>query len=181
MSLNSGEEVVVHGISHVIRPAATTNTGFLHYLPLDDSYQEVMNLGKRFLKATGYSGLFSLEFLRGKDGRDYFMEINFRNDGNSICVTASGFNLPYIWYLYNTDGNYREEIAKSQMKPVYVMPEFADISLIAHGQLNVFTWLKDIRRTDRFMEFDKHDKGPFYQLVKEFVVRGFRKIEHKII
>ena len=67
------------------------------------------------------------------------------------------------------------------MKPVYVMPEFADISLITHGQLNVFTWLKDIRRTDRFMEFDKHDKGPFYQLVKEFVVRGFRKIEHKII
>ena len=57
------------------------------------------------------------------------MEINFRNDGNAICVTAAGFNLPYIWYLYNTGGNYREEIEASKVKPTYVMPEFADISL----------------------------------------------------
>ena len=162
LSLNEGEEVIIPGYSNVLRPSANTNTGFLHYMTLDATHQLVLELGKRFLKTIGYSGLFSLEFLRGKDGKDYFMEINFRNDGNAICVTAAGVNLPYIWYLYHTGGNYREEIEGSQIKSVYVMPEFSDISLISHGKLNILTWIKDIIRTDRFMEYDKRDKAPFW-------------------
>lgn len=162
LSLNEGEEVIIPGYSYVLRPSANTNTGFLHYMSLDATHQQVLDLGKKFLKTIGYSGLFSLEFLRGKDGKDYFMEINFRNDGNAICVTAAGVNLPYIWYLYHTGGNYREEIERSQLKPVYVMPEFSDISLIIHGKLNILTWIKDIFRTDRFMEYDKRDKAPFW-------------------
>lgn len=180
LSLAGGEEVVIPGVSHVIRPAATTNTGFLHYEPLDDSYVEVMEKGKTFLKATGYSGLFSLEFLRGTDGKDYFMEINFRNDGNAICVTAAGVNLPYIWYLYQTGGNYRRLIEESAAKPVYVMPEFADLSLVAHRELGLREWLKDVRRTDRFMEYDKRDRKPFWQLLREFILRGLKKLENKV-
>ena len=177
LSLKGGEEVIIPGLSYVIRPAANTNTGFLHYQPLDESYKDVLKKGELFLKAAGYSGLFSLEFLRGKDGKDYFMEINFRNDGNAICVTASGFNLPYIWYLYNTGRDYRKEIENSYIKPVYVMPEFSDISLIVHKKLNLFTWLKDIHRTDCFMEYDKHDKAPFVQLLKDSIKRGLKKLK----
>ena len=178
LSLNGGEEVVIPGVSHVLRPAETTNTGFLHYEPLDSQYQKVLETGRKFLKATGYSGLFSLEFLRGNDGSDYFMEINFRNDGNGICVTASGVNLPYIWFLYNSGGDYLNEIEKSKVKKVYVMPEFADISLLVHHKLGLMTWLKDVRRTDRFMEYDKRDRAPFFQLLKETAKRGVKKIEH---
>lgn len=181
LSLNGGDEIVIPGVSHVLRPAETTNTGFLRYEPLDNQYQSVLETGKRFLKATGYSGLFSMEFLRGRDGKDYFMEINFRNDGNGICVTASGVNLPYIWYLYNTGGDYRNEMDRSKVKHVYVMPEFADISLLVHHKLGLKSWLKDVRRTDRFMEYDKRDKAPFWQLLKESLSRGIRKVENKII
>lgn len=167
LSLDSGHEVIIPGVSQVIRPAATTNTGFLHYSPLDDSYQGVLELSRRFLIATGYSGLFSLELLRGKDGTDYFMEINFRNDGNAICVTAAGMNLPYIWYLYNTGGDYLKEISQSSIKDVYVMPEFADVEFVRNKELGLSAWLKDIRRTDRFMEFDGKDRRPFF-----FMLRG---------
>ena len=181
LSLNGGEEVVIPGVSHVLRPAETTNTGFLHYEPLDIQYHEALETGKKFLKATGYSGLFSLEFLKGKEGDDYFMEINFRNDGNGICVTASGFNLPYIWYLYNTGMDYQNEIENSNVEPVYVMPEFADLSLVVHRKLSLLEWLKDIRHTECFMEFSRCDKAPFIQLLGEFVKRGAKKIENKII
>lgn len=176
LSLNSGKEIIIPGYSYVIRPASNTNTGFLQYRPLDESFKEVVEKGKLFLKATGYSGLFSLEFLRGKDGKDYFMEINFRNDGNAICVTASGVNLPYIWYLYNTGGNYIGEIEASNVDPTYVMPEFADISLITHGQLGLLSWLMDIHRTDRFMEFDKHDVKPFFCYLYYRVSNKIKKI-----
>ena len=178
LSLNGGEKVIIPGLSYVIRPAETTNTGFLHYIPLTDTYNAIVEKGKQFLKATGYSGLFSLEFLRGKDGKDYFMEINFRNDGNAICVTASGVNLPYIWFLNQTGGDYEGEIAKSTVKSVYVMPEFEDIRLLKQCKLDFVTWLKDIHRTDRFMEYDKHDMIPFFYLFKDFCVRGIKKLFH---
>ena len=71
-----------------------------------------------------------MEFLRGKDGKDYFMEINFRNDGNSICVTASGMNLPYIWYLYNSGLSYEKELCYETMHGVIVMPEFDDFVIV---------------------------------------------------
>ena len=165
LSLNGGEEVIIPGYSYILRPAATTNTGFLHYLPLDDSFQSVMDASKQFIKATGYSGLFSLEFLRDKERKDYFMEMNFRNDGNAICVTTAGVNLPYIWYLYNIGRDFRNEISRSNVKPVYVMPEFADLSLVIHKKLSILLWLKDIRRTDCFMEYDKNDKAPFWHYI----------------
>lgn len=176
LSLNGGNEVVIPGYSFVIRSSTTTNTGFLHYMPLDDSLCDVVAKGREFIRKTGYSGLFSLEFLKGKDGEDYFMEINFRNDGNAICVTAAGVNLPYIWYLYNVGGDYHKEIDESSVHSVYVMPEFADISLLWHRKLNLFVWLKDIYRTDRFMEYDQYDKAPFWQLFNASIKKGTGRI-----
>lgn len=181
LSLKGGEEVIIPGVSHILRPSATTNTGFLLYKSLDNKYGDVLKKGKSFLKATNYSGLFSLEFLRGKDGNDYFMEINFRNDGNAICVTASGFNLPYIWYLYKMGRDYKAEINKSCVKPVYVMPEFTDFSFVIHKKISLFQWLKDVHRTDRFMVYDTYDRAPFIQLLKEYIKRGAEKAYNHMI
>lgn len=178
LSLDSGKEVIIPGVSHVIRPQANTNTGFLRYEPLSESYLVMVETCKKFLLETGYSGLFSMEFLRGKDGKDYFMEINFRNDGNSICVTVAGVNLPYIWYQSHMSLSRIENISVD--KTVYVMPEFADLGLVAHHELGFCEWLRDVRRTDRFMEYDKNDKRPFWQLVGEFISRGSKKIEGKV-
>lgn len=44
-----------------------------------------MNTVRYFIRDLGYSGLFSLEFIRDKSGKDYFMELNMRNDGNAYA------------------------------------------------------------------------------------------------
>lgn len=173
LSLNEGEEVIIPGVSHVIRPQSNTNTGFLRYEPLSKDYTESVENTKMFLKETGYSGLFSMEFLRGKDGKDYFMEINFRNDGNAICVTAAGVNLPYIWYLSQSDSRWELD---NNIRTVYVMPEFEDFRQIFHNQLSFWQWLKDIRRTDRFMEFDKRDQKPFFYYLKKRICGFIKKV-----
>lgn len=168
-SLNGGETVIIPGASVILRQPKNTNTGFLKYIP-KRSFHFDEELCKKFLRATHYSGLFSLEFLRGKDGRDYFMEINFRNDGNSICVTASGMNLPYIWYLYNCGLSYSEELCYDKMKEVIVMPEFDDFANVKNRTISLWHWLKDIKRTDRFMEFSKYDQKPFWQKLKILIL-----------
>ena len=163
-SLNGGEEVIISGASIILRQPKNTNTGFLRYIPISEFTYDRQSCVE-FIKRTGYSGLFSLEFIRDRKGTDYFIEINFRNDGNSICVTATGMNLPYIWYLYNNGQSIDTELCYDSMKEVLVMPEFNDIGNVIHRRISLFQWLKDVKNTDRFMEFSKHDQKPFWMYI----------------
>lgn len=171
-SLNSGNDVIIPGVSIILRQPENTNTGFLKYIPIREFLYD-KDACVKFLKHIGYSGLFSLEFIRDKNGVDFFMEINFRNDGNSICVTASGMNLPYIWYLYNSGQSYSKELTYESMKEVIVMPEFEDFANVKNGNISLFKWLLDVKNTDRFMEFSKYDQKPFW---KELLRLGKSKI-----
>lgn len=157
-------EVIIPGVSRILRPCKGSNTSFLHYTPIEKGF---CNLDKciEFVKRTGYHGLFSLEFLRDKQGNDYFMEMNFRNDGNAICVLAAGMSLPYIWYLDCLGIDYSEEKAK-EIKSVYVMPDMAELKLLFTRQISLKEYIQDFRKTNRFMEYDRNDRKPFWKLVK---------------
>lgn len=176
LSINGGEELIIPGFSRCIRPCLGTNTGFLHYESLNDNYAP-LDLCKKFVRATGYSGLFSIEFLRDKKGVDYFMEMNFRNDGNAICVTASGTNLPYIWYLANSGGDYKSELASSSFKSIFVMPEFADYkNFVRNHKITLRNWIVDMSRTSKFMVFDRTDMRPFIAEIGNIINRAFRRV-----
>lgn len=156
--------IIIPGVSKILRPCKGSNTSFLHYEPLENDFCDI-DACKNFVRQTGYKGLFSMEFLRDKDGRDYFMEINFRNDGNAICVTASGVNLPYIWYLNCIGKDYSEEMNK-KVVPKYVLPDSAEIRLLFTKQINIFQYFGDLMKTDRFMEFDWKDIKPFWKMLQ---------------
>lgn len=157
-------EVIIPGVSKILRPCKGSNTSFLHYTPLEDDFCEIEKC-KEFVRRTGYHGLFSLEFLRDKNGKDYFMEINFRNDGNAICVTAAGMSLPYIWFLDCLGADYSQERNK-EIKPVYVMPDMAELKLLLTKQISLKEYISDFRKTDRFMEYDRKDPKPFWRMVR---------------
>lgn len=157
-------DIVIPGVSKILRPCKGSNTSYLHYVPMTDDFCEIEKCVE-FVKKTGYKGLFSLEFIRDKEGKDNFLEMNFRNDGNAICVTEGGVNLPYIWYCACTGQDYLEEMNKS-IKPSYVMPDLAELKLLFTRQISIADYFKDLRKTDRFMEYDKKDPKPFWRMVK---------------
>ena len=157
-------EVIIPGVSKILRPCKGSNTSFLHYTQLDDGFCEIEKC-KEFVRRTGYHGLFSLEFLRDRKGKDYFMEINFRNDGNAICVTAAGISLPYIWYLDCIGADYSQESNK-EIKPVYVMPDMAELKLLVTKQISIKDYVSDFKKTNRFMEYDKKDPKPFWRMIR---------------
>lgn len=176
VSLDSGDDVVIPGFSRCIRPCPGTNTGFLHYESLDQLNAPIEKC-REFIRKVGYSGLFSIEFIRGKDGKDYFMEMNFRNDGNAICVTKAGVNLPYIWYLANSGSDYKQEIISSKLSPIYVMPEFDDFRcFVLTKKISLSEWISDIRRSSAFMEYEKMDSAPFWHCMINLVFSKFKKI-----
>lgn len=178
-SINAGEDIIIPGVAEIIRPSDVSNTGFLKYRSFDNFSYDLSQCIS-FIKATHYSGLFSLEFLRDKNGVDYFMEINFRNDGNAICVTAGGVNLPYIWCLNKADVGYEDELVHS-FRDIYVMPEFDDFFLIIKKRLNIFLWLKDVFKTSCFMEFSKNDMKPFFRRINDVINMIFKKLYMKIV
>ena len=182
-SLNGGENVIIPGASIILRQPENTNTGFLKYVGFDKFRFDGHHECEKFIRAIGYSGLFSMEFLRGKDGKDYFMEINMRNDGNAICVTASGVNLPYIWYCHCIKSEEWIQEASNRVREVLVMPEFDDFVNVIKHKISIFQWIKDVLRTDYFMEYDKRDTKPFYhgllQQLSNYVKLAFKKVYYK--
>lgn len=156
-------DIIIPGVSKILRPCKGSNTSFLHYMALPDDFCNIEKC-KEFVHSTGYYGLFSLEFLRDKDGKDYFMEINFRNDGNAISVTAAGLNLPYIWYLSCIGKDYQAE-KNNTITSKYVMPDLAELKLLVTGKINIAQYLGDLIKADCFMEFDRNDILPFWKMI----------------
>lgn len=168
-SLRGGEEVIIPGMSKIIRSQHNTNTGFLEYGPVDPFYHPTVEACKRYLKLCNYSGLFSMEFLRSEDDKVNFLETNFRNDGNAWCVTASGVNLPLIWVLANMGLNYHTEANKIP-RNIVVMPEFQDLKLVLQRKVGLFQWLRDVARTDAFLDFNKYDTKPFWYFILHKII-----------
>lgn len=167
-SLNGGETVIVPGMSKVLRSQPNTNTGFLEYGPIDPFYEDVVEKAKLYIKDCQYSGLFSFELMRGKDDKVWFLEVNFRNDGNAWCVTRAGVNLPVIWVKACLGEDYSSEIKSP--KKIVMMPEFQDIKLVLQRRVSISQWFKDWKRTDFFMEYDKNDPKPFWQFIKDRIL-----------
>ena len=179
-SLNGGNELIIPGRTHIDRPKGFDNTFYLKYVEIDDTFNDTLNKSKEFIKRTHYSGPFSIEFIRDKKGVDYFLEMNFRNDGNAICMTASGTNAPYIWYLYKTGGDYKTELSLSSFKLVNWMPEETYFFDMLRKEVTLGEWLKNLRQTTQFAIYFKEDKKPFRAYlrkeVKSYISRFFNNL-----
>lgn len=170
VSLKEGENVIIPGYTQLIRQPKNTNTGYLRYSPICQLNFDLSKIQK-FIKSIGYSGLFSVEFLRDKEGNDYFMEINMRNDGNAYVVTKAGVNLPYLWYLYNTKGLIPEGQKICFEKSIYFMPELQDFKNVLNGSINLFKWLGQLWHTEAKAVWDLKDPAPFFRMMLNKVTK----------
>ncbi|MBR3099249.1 MAG: hypothetical protein IKH18_06730 [Clostridia bacterium] len=157
-SLDGGEKIIIPGFTKMIRQPKNTNTGYLLYSPIEhlDYNKDAV---EKYIRTIGYSGLFSVEFIRGKDGKDYFLEINMRNDGNAYCVESAGINLPYIWAYYQTF-NELPDIPITFKDPIYFIPDFKDLK-IAFKQIGLYKWFKQFKQAQSHSIYNKQDMGPF--------------------
>lgn len=165
-SLKEGEEVIIPGRTYIPETHGYNNITFLQY----DAFQKNDNADTvrkaiEFVKLTKYTGLFSIEFMRGKDGKDYFLEMNFRNDGNGLCVTRSGTNLPYIYYLYQTGGDYKKEIENSKVSLTYSSPEDSYFMSMLNGEIPFKKWWKNMKKVNCWITYYKNNSAPFWHLI----------------
>lgn len=159
-SLNGGKELVLPGIIKKLReyPVKRGSSSFAVMLPWT-LYSFDLKPIYIIMYELGYTGLFSIELLHCKD-KDYFLEVNLRNDGNGAVSSVGGVNLPVI-LLNSFLGRDIKENKKVIEKPIYFMREEFDFIHIFERRLSLLNWIKDFRRTNFFLLYDKNDKGPF--------------------
>lgn len=99
VSTIDGEICLPGGVKKIHTCNSINNLGMMSYgcLSTDIPKQLVdYNKIKKFIRAIGYKGLFSVEFMISRD-KAYFLEINLRNDGTCYMTTQAGVNMPSIW------------------------------------------------------------------------------------
>jgi predicted ATP-grasp superfamily ATP-dependent carboligase len=89
----SGGEVVhwsAHRRLRMVNPQGSGSSACVSIVP-DPALVEA---GMRMMRAIGWDGLFMLEFLRGRDGTAWFMEINGRSWGSLALARRLGLEYP---------------------------------------------------------------------------------------
>ena len=110
--------------------------------------------------------------------KDYFLEINMRNDGNAYCVKSAGGNLPFIWWYYNIYGDISSLLTTIE-KQVYFIPDWLDFRR-GIQRVGIINWVKQFFKAESHAVYNKQDKGPFTQQTKEMVWYALIRIKRLI-
>lgn len=178
-SINHGDTCIIPGIIHKIReyPEGKGSSSFSVLKDFNDYPGLDVNNICKLIKLLGYEGLFSVEFVY-KNQQYYFLEVNLRNDGNGYIPTSAGVNLPYMWYCYSIGEIF--DIPKASL-PHYFMADVRDIFHVIKGKSLLFkTWLKDLRRTNCYLLYNKKDPKPFWKYIRNTVLASLGNRLRKI-
>ena len=146
-------------------PPKFGGTGFGYFSPDVNKYFDIEQL-KEVIRSYRYTGLFSVEYIIYA-GIPYFLEINFRNDGNGYFPGFGGVNLP-VQLMLRCNGKAvcpDNRISGS----FYMMREYNDYKWRKQNGYPLYNWLKDISKVSVFQYWNPSDIFPFIFFMKEHV------------
>ena len=126
-----------------------------------DAYDINIDCIKTFLDISGYHGPFSIELLHAKNGKYYFMEVNFRNEGLAYVSTCAGANLHALYMDSSKSINWK------RFKKTYLMNYSIDFLYVKDGSISMWRWLKDFCKTRCFINVCLSDPQPVIAHYKE--------------
>lgn len=131
---------------------------------------------KKMIQEIGYTGIFEAEFLKGKDGKLYFLEINFRNSTWSYPMTFGGVNMPYLWAKGSLFGFIEESEIHPSKDSFIGLVEFKEFKdFVLSGKINPFVWIYQVAKADMLFFYNKNDSKPFWMHVKQLLMSVFVK------
>lgn len=129
---------------------------------------------KAFVSALNYVGPFSIEFGLEKE-KNYFFEINLRNDGTSHYPLASGVNIAYVYYCACKGELTTDDMAYTQGEYPMV-DEVLDIRRVLSREISFGKWWKFYRSAKAFRYYVPFDNRLAVCLVPMFISRLFGKV-----
>ena len=119
------------------------------------------------MKKTGYEGIFEAEFLIDKDGKYYFLEINFRASAWNYTGSLAGMPLSYLWVKSMDRGNIDPHDYK-KFDDFMCMSEAIDFGKrVDTGKISLIQWLFDFKQAKTFI-FNEKDPEPFRAIINHW-------------
>lgn len=160
LSINHGQDVYMP-LQLTYHSVSETSFGHSIYF-FKPTSKDLSEKIKDLIKKTGYEGIFSIDFLKGKDGKLYFLEINFRNSAWSYPMTKAGINLPVIWAKSMLTNQLETKDVKIKNLPFSSIVETAEfIQGFRQGMKSGFNSIKRIIGSDSVIIWNRKDPKPF--------------------
>lgn len=153
----------------VIKPGVSPTGEYTHAIVSTDvgKYLPEVNEVRDFVKSTGYVGPFSIEF-GVERGKNYFFEINLRNDGTSHYPLAAGVN---IAQAYIQGAPTSVSISEYEM-----IDEVGDLRRVLSRDIGLIQWIRSILNAGTYRFYTKGDIRLIIPLIKMFTARTAVKI-----
>lgn len=129
---------------------------------------------KRFVSSLKYVGPFSIEFGLEKE-KNYFFEINLRNDGTSHYPLSSGVNIPYIYYRACKGTLTSNDMIYTQCE-YNMIDEVLDIRRVLSREISLSSWWRLFRTAKAYKYYTPTDKRIAILLIPMFISRISSKI-----
>lgn len=173
ISFDGGEVVYMPLKCNYIRFSDKAYGNYMTMSPFNDPilYKKIQKL----FKITGFSGMFSIEFLITNDDNLVFLEINFRHSTWGYSSTYVGANLPYIWAKYAVGQGIvlPNKIKGKPFKAIADLNDFID-SVPTH-RVGLVRWLWEYMTCDCHYVFNHKDPMPMVKFIARHVSRIFKR------
>lgn len=117
---------------------------------------------KELIEDIGYVGIFSVEFIIGKNGICYFTEMNFRNDGYSYFSTKGGASIPYLYCLSIFQNKLVTPSKKIKDELVGINEIYYYAQSVYNNNISLFTYIRHLLLSDALLLFNLKDLKPVF-------------------
>ena len=171
VSVNHGKSVFLSMVTEYINLIPGRFSKYMRVKNADDI--ELNGKLKKIIGKIGYEGIFDGEFMIGKDGEIYFLEVNFRPNAFNFASTCAGMNDPYIWAKGMLEGIIDEKKNYKRIpKNFRAMVENNDFKdRVLTGDISIFKWIFEFANSNCHYYYNLKDMRPF--------IRCFAHIKRK--
>lgn len=158
----------------VKKPGVSPTGEYTHAIVTTDveSHLQQKECVLNFIKSLNYTGPFSIEFGFAK-GKNYFFEINLRNDGTSHYPLQAGVNIPMIYYdsIRGIENKISNCIVQYDM-----IDEVADLKRVLSQKISFANWIKSLKNAGSYRYYHTSDVNLLRAIIPMFLYRLGNKL-----
>ena len=179
-AINNGKDVFIPHMADYIRYYKNSYGHYMNMIPFSEG--KLKNKILELFKQTKYNGIFEIEFMKGPNNENFFLEINFRASTWNYAITIGGGNMPYFWAKSILLGRipYEEMDLRKKSFTAMVEPEDFVLNVLHNHRVSLRQWIKEVRGCDCYYYYNKKDKAPFWAFLRRRIWSGIRNTFNRL-
>lgn len=174
ISIDAGREIYMPCFSRQLRMTHNNIGAYKSFEVFSD--ENLTSKIKILIREIGFSGIFEAEFIKSKDDKLFFLEINFRFPLSHYACYSLGYNLPLMW-ASGLLSNHIELLSTPRKSQLIFMNEPSDFqrSVKLH-QVSFLHWIRDLIKADEYILFNWKDIVPLFTFYIHKMKKKFKSL-----